>query len=65
MTHQQELRRRRDAALANIRKLRKQAAHLTSMGMWKDAARLDRQANELARKVLDLVDDMYQGTDWW
>ncbi|BAE72752.1 hypothetical protein [Xanthomonas phage OP1] len=65
MPYREEIRRRHDEALANVRQLRKQAAHLNSMGLWKEAAKFDRKANELARKSLDLVDDMYPGSDWW
>lgn len=63
--HQDEIRRQHDKALANVRKLRKQANQLRSQGLWKDAEKLDRRANELARRVLDMVEDMHPGQDWW
>lgn len=61
----EELRRRHDKALANVRQLRKEAGHLHAMGLWKEAAKLDRRANEQARKALDLIDDINPGQDWW
>ncbi|AAP58714.1 46L [Xanthomonas phage Xp10] len=65
MTDQEILRSRHDEAISNVRKLRKQAAQLKSLGLWREPAQLDRKANVMALKSLDLIDDIYPGQDWW